>query len=544
MSVFCAEISRAELPFSVHGSIQSDILFPQEDTVIGARAYDEFALTNTYANLNVTSRYLDAGARFEFLQYPLPGYEPDFKGWGVPNFFATGKYKSAKLTVGDFYDQFGSGLIFRTYEERNLGIDNSLRGVHFTAAPLTGVTVKLLGGQQRRYWTHNEGYVLGADAEFGFENWFRALEKSNSYLTLGTSFVSRRQDDEVVVTDATHRLVFPRDVAAYDVRLRFQKGDYSLLTEYAGKINDPSKDNGYIYKNGSALLVSASYARSGMSLLLQTKRSDNMSFRSKRSQTLNSSFINHLPAFTNTQTYTLAALYPYATQPDGEWAFQGNFSYLFKRKTFLGGRYGTTVIINASYIRNIDKQYVVSNYSPTSMESVWALRGTDGYKSDFFKMGKELYYQDVNVNIEKKMTDDFKLNLMYLYQYIDLGVVRKEIGVVKSHIFIMEEKHQIDKNISLRTELQYLYTKQDEGEWVYGTAELSVLPHFMFTVSDMYNAGTTNLHYYKAMVTFTTGSHFIQAGYGRTRAGRDCSGGVCRDVPASRGVTVSYNYNF
>ena len=33
-------------------------------------------------------------------------------------------------------------------------------------------------------------------------------------------------------------------------------------------------------------------------------------------------------------------------------------------------------------------------------------------------------------------------------------------------------------------------------------------------------------------------------GYGRTRAGFNCSGGVCRYVPATRGFQISYNYNF
>ena len=32
--------------------------------------------------------------------------------------------------------------------------------------------------------------------------------------------------------------------------------------------------------------------------------------------------------------------------------------------------------------------------------------------------------------------------------------------------------------------------------------------------------------------------------YGRTRAGYNCSGGVCRWIPAQKGFTLSYNYNF
>ena len=45
-------------------------------------------------------------------------------------------------------------------------------------------------------------------------------------------------------------------------------------------------------------------------------------------------------------------------------------------------------------------------------------------------------------------------------------------------------------------------------------------------------------------MTFNYKSHRIQAGYGRTRAGYNCSGGVCRYVPAQKGFTISYNYNF
>lgn len=66
----------------------------------------------------------------------------------------------------------------------------------------------------------------------------------------------------------------------------------------------------------------------------------------------------------------------------------------------------------------------------------------------------------------------------------------------------------------------------------------------MISVSDEYNCGETNIHYYQGSVTFNKNSHRIQLGYGRTREGFNCSGGVCRYVPASRGVTISYNYNF
>ena len=54
---------------TVTGSIQSDILLPQEDAKIGSPDYKEWALTNSYLDLNVMSRYVDEGARFEYVQH-------------------------------------------------------------------------------------------------------------------------------------------------------------------------------------------------------------------------------------------------------------------------------------------------------------------------------------------------------------------------------------------------------------------------------------------------------------------------------------------
>lgn len=378
-------------------------------------------MTNTFADVNVMSEHIDAGARFEFLKHPLPGFEKDYKGWGVPYFYLKTHFKNWDLTLGNFYEQFGSGFILRTYEERTLGIDNSLLGGRLTIKPLPGVSIKALSGKQRRYWSHNDSWVSGADVELGLDQWFKGLSNSGTYLTLGASWVNKYEKEEDVMVDATHKLNLPTTVNAFDVRANLQKGNFSLLAEYAWKTQDPTFDNGYIYRKGNVAMLSASYSKRGLSVLLQAKRSDNMSFRSKRTINGTSSFINHLPAFTMDQTYALAAMYPYATNPDGEWAFQGEFGYKFKRHTLLGGKYGTNVKVNFSHIRGIDTNVVGG-------------AGTDGYGSAFWKMGDETFYQDLNVQIEKKLTRQFKLNLMYMNQFYNKTIVEGEGGMIHSDI--------------------------------------------------------------------------------------------------------------
>ena len=524
---------------TLSGSVQSDVLIPQDDEKIGTEHYDDKVLTNTYVDLKLGSKYVDAGGRFEFLQYPLPGYEPDLKGWGVPHFYVKGHYKNVELTLGDYYEQFGSGFILRTYEERSLGIDNALRGARLAYKPVEGISLKALTGKQRRYWHHNDALVSGVDVEVGLEQFIKSLEANDTRISLGGSWVNKHEDnkDDVFFVDATHKLNLPKFVNAWDARINLTHKGFSILAEYAQKSQDPSFDNYYHYGKGNVAMLSASYSQKGMSFLLQAKRSENMAFRSRRSMTGTSSFINHLPPFTHDQTYALPAQYPYATQFDGEWAFQAEAGYTFKKGTALGGKYGTKVKANFSHVRGLDEGELKNPVIEGS------LMGSDGHKSSFFKMG-ETYYQDIDVQIDKRFTRDFSLVFMYMNQRYNMTVVEGHGGMITSNILVADGKYKFSPSLTLRCELQYQFCKGDRGDWAFGLAELSWAPHWMFTVSDMWNCGETKIHYYQALVTYSLKSHRIQAGYGRTDAGYNCSGGVCRWVPATRGFTLSYNYTF
>ena len=423
--------------------------------------------------------------------------------------------------------------LLRSYEERSLGIDNSLLGVHFVAQPFTGVRFKTLYGKQRVYWNWAESMIAGADLQLNVDDWVPSMQQHDTRLTLGASWVHKYEKDEDIPypEDFNYRYNLPKFVNAWDVRANLSKGPWGLLVEYAQKTQDPSYDNGYSYADGHVAMLSGSYSKKGLSILLQGKRSENMSFRSKRSTIGTSAYINHLPAFTLDHTYALAALYPYATQlAAGEWAYQAEVGYNFKRKTAIGGRYGMNVKLNYSYVRAI--------------QDAW------------LKWGELTYYQDLNIQLSRKLTKDFKLNLMYMNQRYNQPVIERHGEMIHSDIFVADGLIQLAPKTRLRCEVQYLSTKQDQGDWAFGLVELSVAPHWMFTLSDMWNCGDTSeealanygtnshYHYYQGLVTYNIGSHRIQAGYGRTRAGYNCSGGVCRYVPATKGFTLSYNYNF
>ncbi|MDE6006802.1 MAG: hypothetical protein K2G67_04540 [Muribaculaceae bacterium] len=537
--------SMADYPVAVHGSVQADIVFPEIDEAINAVGpYSHKMLFNTYADVNLASRYVDAGIRAEFMKWPIPGYEDDFAGWGLSNFYVKGKYKGFDLTIGDFYEQFGSGFILRTYENRALGIDNAIRGGRFNINAVRGLRLTMLGGVQRVYWDWSKkSQIYGANAELYMQDYIPAISDRNATWMIGGSYVLKHESDEdIFIPETNYRLNLPKYVNSLDVRSSFSKGPWSVLGEFAWKGQDPSYNNDYTYGTGTAYFLSGSFSKKGISAMLQAKRSYNMSFRSQRSRDGIAAFINNMPAFTYTHTYSLPALYPYATQnAPGEWAYQGQFSYNFPRKSKLGGRYGTKITLNASYVSSL-----VHEAAPEGLGG--NIMGTDGARpvSNFFAMGSCNYY-DINLQVEKRFSAPLTMTFMYMNQLFnnEVGkIVETDEKYIRTNIIVADAKYRINKKFTLRGELQYLFTKQDQKDWAYGLVEFSWSPYLMVSASDMWNCGETGTHYYMFGVAGTYRSNRLMLSYGRTRAGFDCSGGLCRPVPPMHGFKINYTFNF
>ena len=553
------------------GSVQSDWLVAENDEAIGANKddYRGTLLGNTYINLNFDSKYVTAGVRFETMEKPLPGYEnlsdtKPFYGTGLPYFQVTASnHKWIEATAGTFYEQFGSGFVLRAYEERTIGIDNSILGGRVVLTPYKGIRLKMLGGIQRYHFSWNkDNPVFGADLELELSQWSKALTEKGHVLTFGVSGVTRYDDEtkrnfrtfyfnpnesQPILNSQTITLNLPKQVSAMDFRLQWQHSGYNILAEYAMKSYDPSADNSFIYRHGSALMLSASYSKRGFSTIIQAKRSEDMGFRSDRtaSPTVTSLYLNHQPAFAYQHTYTLATQYPYATQMDGEWAFQGEVSYRFKRNTPMGGKYGTLLRLNASHIRGLDKKPVDN--------SILGTASTKGYDASFFGMSDQVYYQDINLTMEKKLNKKWKLTTMYINQQYNMSVIEDGAKaddsneIVKTHIFVADASYVRNPNFAIRMEGQYMITKQDEGDWAYALAEFSFLKDYMISISDEYNTGIhggTDTHYFNFLAVWNYKSSRLQLGYGRTSEGLNCTGGVCRKVPAQRGFTASWYYVF
>lgn len=527
----------------VVGGLQHEALVPLPTIDAG------YYLSNSYLDLGMRWDHsqenqagfqgLEVMTRAELTQWPLPGYDvdPTFKGYGVSHLHVAATFDWGKVTVGDVYGQFGSGMVLRLYEDRALGVDNALRGGKIEVTPYKGIYLTALGGKQRRNWNcyddkawgwnYKQDAVLGTNVELGLHEWIPQLQEAGANLTVGGSYVSKYQKaDTILFIDPAAMQAYmynlPEWVGAGSVRAQLQMKGWNALVEYAYKANDPSILNEYSYKPGEALLMSLSYSQKGLAVLAQVKRSENMSFRSDRQSNLIAGTINHMPPFAMQHTYMLTSLYPYSTdQIANEWAFQGEVRYTWKRGTAMGGKYGTTLKLNASHIR--------------------------GTSDTWFGMSEEPYYTDVNIELNKKINKEWYIGAMAMYQTYNKRIIGKN-GIARSGIGVVEAKYAMNKKVQMRAELQYLYSKQYEGQWVAALYELSLWRQLVLSGQWMYNIGhapdATNGHYYTVAATYTHGAHRVMAGYTKTRAGFNCSGGVCRYVPEQQGVTLTYNFTW
>ena len=157
-------------------------------------------------------------------------------------------------------------------------------------------------------------------------------------------------------------------------------------------------------KKGSAFLFNTGFIKNGFGIDVAFRRLENMSIYSERDafgNTFNECIINYLPALTKQHDYSLTNIYTYQSQPNvsfvdpelikvGETGLQLDLYYFLKKKSYLGGKYGTNLSLNASLWNNIDGDFDFNNKN---------------YKTNFFGSG-EKYFSEISLEIRKKMVSE------------------------------------------------------------------------------------------------------------------------------------------
>lgn len=548
----------------VSGNFEINTQYYMPDESIGIT---DSTLNNKYLGINGFGKIqyslgnFMAGIRFEAYETPLSGFREELEGVGIANYFATYDDGTIGITVGDIYDQFGSGLVFRTYEEWSLGFDNSLRGIRAIYRPYDGVILKGVYGKQRFYWasykaSESRGIVRGVDGEWNLNESLKSMNTAKLKVTLGGSFVSNYQ--KMAAYEMYYNL--PQNVGAAAGRANLGLGRFTWSTEYAYKINNPSAINNMIYKNGEALLTSLSYSQKGLGVVLQLKRVDNMSFKSDYSAEENDLDINFIPPINYTHTHSLPSMYSYSTQPNGEMGIQFQVNYLIPKKTALGGKYGTKLAFNYSQVNDIVRNPVVVDGQEMLCEP-----GTMGYTSPFFGVSDHIFYRDINFEIDKKINKKWNVTAQYINLIYDIATIEghADAPTVHADIVFLEGTYKINPKNSIRAELQHLWDcigtgynveegfEKDfikRGNWFAALLEYSIAPKWFVSVADKYNYGNPVAeyrdHYFTASVGYIKDSTRITLSGGRQSEGMVCVGGVCRVVPASSGVSLTITSSF
>ncbi len=529
--VYSQDVSSGQLS----GNFQLEAQSYVTDSVIGAENVPDKIRSNAYLNLIYTTGKYEVGMRYENYMKPLLGFEQNYEGQGIPYRYATYKSDFLDVTAGNFYEQFGSGMIFRAYEEWTLGIDNSLDGFRFKIRPTEGVEFTGLIGKQRLYWDMSRGSVRGGNLELNINELINGLLPDDYQLLLGGSLVSKYQADD------NSFLNLPENTLAYSTRAELAGTSFNFEVEYSYKYNDPNASNKYNFNPGSGLLISGSYFTDGLGISLMAHRIDNLDFRSDRSARGNELLINYIPPLTVQHTYGLASIYPFSTKMNGEAGIQAEINYLIPKDFFLGG---SNITINYSIVKELDTTWVDKyEYTSNSM------------------FGERTYFQDLNFEIQTKWTKDFKSLIKYLNITYDKDIMENEgapdYGKVKADILVLDLTYNFNRKHSLRTELQHIWAKQDSalivpdnvnGNWMQILFEYTIAPQWFFTFYDQFNYGNdkeeNQIHYLNGSIAYIFKSNRVQLGYGKQRKGILCVGGVCRAVPASNGFYLSVSSSF
>lgn len=510
------------------GSFETNSIFYVEDAKSGAITPQDNFGSNNYLKLDYYHGKFSAGIQGEAYMPVLQGYPTDLTKVALTNYYAQWVDDSFSVTAGTFYEQFGSGLLFRAYEDRTLGMNNALTGARFTYNYKDIVALKAIWGMPRLGMKFTDTQVRGGDISFAISN---LVGWKATHLAVEGSVINRY---EAISADLKEEGGKPSSTG-FSGRVNFEHKGFVVRGEYidAGErhypngaydgVNDPRID---LIKNGNAQLLELGYSGHGLGVNVTARRLEYMDMPTVYRNTSTANALNYIPALTAQYSYLLMNLNPYIVQPStllgsyiapGEIGGQVDIYYNVARRTKLGGKRGMKLGLNYS--------------------TYWSLAADRSAKAD------NLLWQSINFTLEKQITRKFKLNFLYSFQeYNDSHGVNNYTW--KSNIFVADMLYKWTPTLSTRLELQYLLSKDDDRDWMAALAEVNFAPHWSVYVSDMYNHGKTNLHYYNAGVSYTKSRTRIQLSYGRNRAGVVCSGGVCRNIPAYTGANLMITTSF
>lgn len=500
----------------LNGSYEGLAQYYLRDARIGAVVPQDRFGTNSFLKLDYTHGGFSGGLQFESYLPPILGFYPVpvKAGSKLVNRYVRYAEERFSITAGDFYEQFGSGLILRSWENRQIGINNAIEGIHIQGNPAPWLSMKALYGRTRRFFEHSAAITRGVDAEVDLSRLASGGTETKTRVTLGGSQVGKYQEYTGPVDG------FPATVNAAALRFAVTRSDFSIDGEFVSKGPDPHLLNSNRRDKGRAFQLNASWTGRDQGLTASYRTLYNMDFQNERNEEfVTVAPVNYIPALTKQHDLLTSNIYVYAAQFRGESGFQADWFRNFRPRTRWGGKYGMKVNANIS-----------------------SWNGLDGKR--LFSSGPR-YFSDANIEVRKRWSRKFEGIFHLQHLFYNTSVIRAAAGKdMNGFVAAAGGTWKWKAMRSVRFMFEHLSTREDDGNWAAGLAELSIGNPWLLYVSDLYNYGRTDTHYYNLGFAHSTRGRRFSLSFGRQRPGLFCVGGVCRFVPAAYGFTAGFTTTF
>jgi len=253
--------------------------------------YDRTIFEN-WSDLSYQKKNVQFGLRYEINRPPDPFVFPRdtlLHEYELTYGYAELDYKNITARVGNFYSMFGRGLILRTYEDRDLRVDNNIQGAKLILSQSV-LNLQVLAGRMRDKYNRCKDTIYGLDGEFSI----------NSDLHIGGSYILQDNPDHEKNQIWSSRFYLIENWG--DIYGEIARSDWHEKFSYYAAVNA---------------------AFSQFTLTMEYKDYNRLSFRNSYGTEYNAA-----PSLTRQHTFTLLNRHPHALNQNDEKGYQLEITYI------------------------------------------------------------------------------------------------------------------------------------------------------------------------------------------------------------------------
>ncbi len=452
-----------------------------------------------WLNLDYNKNIFSAGIRFEVFQPNDP--DPSISRGKVKYADIAYKYigvdigdveEGLNITVGNFYKLFGRGLILKSYEDRNIRIDNNLIGVK-VEANYEGFTLTALSGSAANSNNLREDILHAVDLQYG----------KFDLVKLGTTFASNLPSIEGAARTT---------LASF--RIQPSYWNFDGYAEYGVKSNKDVQSQVFHddeWKIGEAFYGSLNFYYDVFSIVGEYKYYDNYAFTSNDGTI----FYNTAPSLRKEYTYQLLNRHPSPLDQSNEEGYAVEMNFNISDETSLIANYGiTNTLPTSSYYQRVNN---LSLPIATQLEEIY-LQAAHNWSESLTSILAFGYNEELSTN-----TKNFTPILENKFYFDDINTIKLVLEHQQTENLTTDEKYYDDiinieylrsPNFSVAVVAELQTKEPQEG---------NVVRKFWSFIQFGYKLGN---HSDLSLLV------------GTRQAGNICIGGICRYEPAFQGVEL------